>query len=304
MVRESYQWKKFKSNKLAIGCVVFLIAIYLVSFIGPLILDDPFNVYDPKNRYNPPSRDHLFGTDRQGRDVLTMTIYGGRMTLTVGLVAVAIAVAIGLVYGAIMGYFGGWIDNLMMQGTMIVSSIPSIPLIVIVMGIFGRNIYLVMVLEGLLLWTGISIITRGQFMTFKEREFVEAARAYGASTSRIIFRHILPNTLAPIWVNVSFLMGSAIVLESTLSYLGLGVPFDVTSWGRMLVLGKDVMSDAPWIFLPSAILLFLTSFSFIVLGETMRDVFDPKFRSVRSISIEKMVDKIDDIDKTDDGKDR
>jgi len=277
-IKESDQWRTFRSNRLALGCMFFLIAIYLVSFIGPLFLDDPFDVYDPRNRYAPPSKEHLFGTDRQGRDVLIMTIYGGRMTLTVGLVAVAIAVAIGLVYGSIMGYFGGMIDNLMMQGIMIVSSLPSIPLIVTVMGIFGRNIYLVMVLEGLLIWTGISVITRGQFMTFKEREFVEAARAYGASTLRIIFRHILPNTIAPIWVNVSFLMGSAIVLESTLSYLGLGVPFDVTSWGRMLVLGKDVMSDAPWVFLPSAILLFITSFSFIVLGETMRDVFDPKFR--------------------------
>jgi len=176
----------------------------------------------------------------------------------------------------------------MMQILLIMSSIPTIPLIVTVMGIFGRNIYLVMVIEGLFMWFGISLLTRGQFMTFKERDFVEAARAYGASTPRIVFRHILPNTLAPIWVQVAFLMGTAIVLESTLSYIGLGVPFNSISWGRLLATGRETMADAPWVFLPSAVLIFLTQFSFIVIGETLRDAFDPK---MRGITLEKVVEK-------------
>ena len=125
-------------------------------------------------------------------------------------------------------------------------------------------------------------------MLFREKEFVEAARAYGASTRRIIFVHILPNTLAPVWIYAAFSCGSAIVMESTLSYLGLGVPFDSISWGRMLAVGKDVMGTAPWVFVPSAILLFLTSFSFILLGEAMRDAFDPKLRGV---AIQKVVER-------------
>jgi len=251
-LKDSAQWRVFKSNRLALFCAFFLIATYMISFIGPLFVSDPFEVYDPRSEYLPPSGQYLLGTDKNGRDVLALTIYGGRMTLTVGFIAVIVSIIIGLIYGSVMGYVGGLIDNAMMQFVMIVGSIPSIPLIVIVMGIFGRNINMVMVLMGVLMWTGMAVVTRGQFMTFKEREFVEAARAYGASTPRIIFRHILPNTLAPLWVDISFTMGSAIVLESTLSYLGLGVPFNTISWGRMLVLGKDVMSDAPWIFLPSA----------------------------------------------------
>jgi len=279
-MKDSTQWRIFRSNNLAMACIIFLITIYIISFVGPLFIENPFDVYDPRNKYLPPSMEHLLGTDKQGRDVLALTVYGGKMTLTVGFIAVIIAVAIGLIYGSIMGYFGGMVDNAMMQGVMIIGSIPPIALIVIIMGIYGRNIYLVMVLIGLITWTGIAIMTRGQFMTFKERDFVQAARACGASTPRVVFLHILPNILAPIWVNVAFLMGNNIVLESTLSYLGLGVPFDSISWGRMLAVGREVMSDAPWVFIPSAILLFLTSFSFIVLGEAMRDAFDPKLRGV------------------------
>jgi len=286
--RESAQLRIFRANRLAIGCVAFLAAIYLVSFVGPLFISDPLNVYDPRNQYLSPSWAHPFGTDKQGRDVLALTLYGGEMSLTIGFIAVMITIAIGIVYGSVMGYFGGLTDNVMMQILLIMSSIPTIPLLVTVMGIFGRNIYMVMVIEGLFMWFSISLLTRGQFMTFKEREFVEAAKAYGASTPRIIFRHILPNTLAPIWVEMAFLMGSAIVLESTLSYLGLGVPFNAISWGRLLATGRETMADAPWVFLPSAILVFLTQFSFIVIGETLRDAFDPK---MRGITLEKVIEK-------------
>lgn len=287
-IRESAQWRIFRSNRLALVCIAYLILVYLISFIAPLFISDPLEVYDPRNRYLPPSMEHPFGTNKEGRDVLALTIYGGRMSLTVGFVAVGIAIAIALIYGSVMGYYGGLVDNAMMQFVMIVGSLPTIPLIVIVMGIFGRNIYLVMVLEGLFLWMGIALVIRGQFMTFRERDFVDAARAYGASTPRLIFKHILPNTLAPVWVQIAFLMGSAIVLESTLSYIGLGVPFNSISWGRLLEAGRESMADAPWVFLPSAILLFLTSFSFIVLGETMRDAFDPK---MRGITLEKIIEK-------------
>lgn len=287
-IRESAQWRIFRSNRLALVCIIYLIAIYLISFIVPIFISDPLEVYDPRNQYLPPSMEHPLGTDKQGRDVLALTIYGGRMSLTVGFVAVVIAIAIALIYGSVMGYYGGLVDNAMMQFVMIVGSLPTIPLIVIVMGIFGRNIYLVMVLEGLFLWMGIALVIRGQFMTFRERDFVDAARAYGASTHRLIFKHILPNTLAPVWVQIAFLMGSAIVMESTLSYIGLGVPFNSISWGRLLETGRESMADAPWVFLPSAILLFLTSFSFIVLGETMRDAFDPK---MRGITLEKIIEK-------------
>jgi len=198
-IRESAQWRIFRSNRLALVCIAYLIAIYLISFIGPIFISDPLEVYDPRNQYLPPSLAHPFGTDKQGRDVLALTICGGRMSLTVGFVAVVIAIAIALIYGSVMGYYGGLVDNAMMQFVMIVGSLPTIPLIVIVMGIFGRNIYLVMVLEGLFLWMGIALVIRGQFMTFRERDFVDAARAYGASTRRLIFKHILPNTLAPVW---------------------------------------------------------------------------------------------------------
>ena len=285
--RSSAQWRIFKTNRLALLCIFFLIFIYALSFLGPLFISDPFDVYDPYSMYQSPSAEHLFGTDRSGRDVFALTVYGGRMSLTVGFVATIISLVIGLIYGSIMGYYGGKVDYGMMQGILLVGAIPSIPLIVIIMGIFGRNIWIVMILIGILSWTGVALILRGQFFTYREREFVEAARAYGASTPRIIFKHILPNTLAPVWISAAFSCGTAIVTESTLSFLGLGVPFDTVSWGRLLALGREVMGVAPWVFVPSALLIFLASFSFIVLGETMRDAFDPKMRGV---AVERVVE--------------
>jgi ABC-type dipeptide/oligopeptide/nickel transport system permease subunit len=145
-IRDSTQWRIFKTNRLALVCIGFLIFIYALSFIGSLFLEDPFDVYDPRGRYQPPSAEHLFGTDKQGRDVFSLTVYGGRLTLTVGFIATLISLVIGLVYGSIMGYKGGRTDYWMMQGVMMVASLPPIVLIVIIMGIFGRNIHLVMVL--------------------------------------------------------------------------------------------------------------------------------------------------------------
>lgn len=226
----------------------------------------------------PPSREHLLGTDRIGRDILARTLVGGRISLSVGLVAVTFSTSIGIVLGALAGYYRGWLDHVIMRVVDVVLSFPVIILLLCVASLIGPSIFNVMAMIGLLTWPVPCRIMRGQFLTIRERAYVEAANAMGVSDLHIARRHILPNALAPVLVYASFAVATAVLLEAGLSYLGLGVQPPTPSWGNMLNTARNIstMERAVWQWLPPAIttVLFVLAVNFV--GDGIRDALDPQ----------------------------
>jgi peptide/nickel transport system permease protein len=208
-------------------------------------------------------------------------IYGSRISLSVGMVAVAIYVGLGTLLGAVAGYYGGWIDALIMRMTDIFLSIPTFLLILMVIAFVGPSILNIMVVIGLTSWTDVARLVRGEFLTLREREFVLAARLMGLSSKRIIFVHILPNALGPLWVVATLGIGGAILLESSLSFLGLGVQPPTASWGNMLMEGKEHLTDAWWLVTFPGLAIFTTVLAFNLLGEGLREATDPKLQDSR-----------------------
>ena len=227
-------------------------------------------------RLAPPSSAHPLGTDSYGRDVLSRMLHGGRISLSVGLVAVGIAVAIGVVLGALAGYFGGWVDQVIMRGVDIVLCIPTLFLILMLVVFLGPSLLNIMVIIGLTSWTELARLVRAEFLTLKSRDYVLAARALGAGDGRIMFRHILPNAMAPIFVSATFGVAGAILLESGLSFLGLGVQPPVPSWGNILTAGKNFITYAWWLTLFPGLAIFVTVLGYNLLGDGLRDLLDPR----------------------------
>ena len=229
-------------------------------------------------RHRVQSRAHLLGTDDIGRDVLSRIIYGTRVSLSVGLVSVTIYVVIGTVLGSISGYFGGWVDSTIQRFTDAVMCFPSLIIIVAAVAIVGPSIYNVMIVIGLLTWPGICRLVRGQILTLREREFVEAARAIGAPPSKVIFSHLLPNTVAPITVAATFGVAAAILTEAGLSFLGLGVQPPTPSWGNMINTAQSaaVLQQMPWLWIPAGVLIALAVLSINFIGDGLRDALDPR----------------------------
>jgi peptide/nickel transport system permease protein len=252
----------------------------LVLFIGAILapLISPYNPddIDRKHILEPPGRSHIFGTDDLGRDVMSRMIWGARISLAVGFVAVGIATLIGMTLGALSGYYGGWIDRVIMRFIDIMLSIPTFFLILAVIAFIGPGIWNIMVVIGLTSWMGVARLVRAEFLSLKEREFVLAARAVGAGDLRIIFRHIMINSMAPVLVSAVLGIAGAVLVESALSFLGLGVQPPAPSWGNILNLGKDNIEIAWWLSVFPGLAILITVLGYNLLGEGIRDSIDPR----------------------------
>jgi peptide/nickel transport system permease protein len=266
---------KFRRNKPALTGLIILGIFFLIALLANFI-----SPYNPaaiiENSTQPPSLQHWFGTDEIGRDIFSRIIFGARVSLSVGFVAVVIAVVVGTIVGAVAGYFGGWVDGSLMRFVDVMLAFPSIFLLLTIQVMLQPNIYNVMVVIGLTSWMGVARLVRGEFLSQKERQYVEAARAIGASDPRIIFLHILPNVAAPIIVAATLGMAGAILTESALSFLGLGVQPPMPSWGNMLMDAQAYMRDAPWIAVFPGIFILLSVLSLYFVGEGLREEFNPK----------------------------
>ncbi len=273
-------WKRLKRNKLAVISLGLIIFFYLVAIFAPMIAPYSIDDMDFDSLWSVPSKSHLMGTDSMGRDLFTLVIYGSRVSLTVGLVSMAIAITIGTVLGAISGYYGGIVDNIIMRITDIFLCFPSFFLILTIVAMFGNGIYKVIVIIGLTSWMSVARLVRGQFLSLKERDFVEGARALGANDARIIFTHLLPNSMAPIIVAATMRVGSTILTEAVLSFLGLGVKQGTVSWGGLLQDAQaiTVMKQTPWVAIFPGMMIFVTVLAFNLLGDGLRDALDPKLK--------------------------
>jgi len=262
---------------LTIG-LVLVGTMSLLSILAPLIAPyDPFAL-NVDAILMPPGPGHLLGTDALGRDVLSRLLYGGRVSLWVGFVAVGLSVAIGLALGLTAGYFGGLVDEAIMRGVDVMLCFPSFFLILAVIAFLEPSLTNIMIVIGLTSWMGVARLARAETLTLRRREFVLAARVAGSKTPRILFSHILPNALAPILVSATLGVAGAILVESSLSFLGLGVQPPDPSWGNMLMEGKDVLEIAPWLSFFPGFAILLTVLGYNLLGESLRDILDPRLR--------------------------
>ncbi len=265
-------------NKLAVIGGVLVALVFILSIFAPLISPYDPSVIDIKNILIGPGFPHLLGTDDLGRDVLSRMLWGGRISLEVGFVAVGIATLIGILLGSLAGYYGGWVDSGIMRSVDIMLSIPTIFLVLAVIAILEPNIINIMIVIGLTSWMEPARLIRAEFISLKEREFVLAARAIGAGDGRIMLRHILPNGLSPILVSATMGIGGAILIESALSFLGLGVQPPTPSWGSLLSSGKDNIEIAWWLSAFPGLAILVTVLGYNLLGEGIRDALDPRQR--------------------------
>lgn len=271
-------WRRFKQNRLAlVGLFLLLIFVALAVFAPSLTSYDP-NRADFRARNLPPSKDHWLGTDDMGRDVWTRTLYGGRISLTVGLVAVGISSAIGLVLGSVAGFMGGRVDSFIMRLADLFLSFPFLILAITAAALFGPSIYNIMIILGVLSWPGPARLLRGEFLKLKTVDFVSAATAIGANNLRVMFRHILPNALAPLLVSATLGVATAILMEAGLSFLGLGVPPPAPSWGNMLNRARPlhILRNMPWMWVAPGTAVFLVVLSINFVGDGLRDALDPR----------------------------
>ncbi|MBI4620937.1 MAG: ABC transporter permease [Desulfobacterales bacterium] len=269
-------WHRFRRNRLAITGAMIVILLFFFAALAPYI--SPYDIGDinTKNALQAPSRDHLLGTDQLGRDVLSRMIWGSRISLLVGFVAVGIAIVIGTFLGALAGFYGKWVDNVIMRFVDIMLCFPTFFLILAVIAILEPNIWNIMIVIGVTSWMGVTRLVRAEFLSLKERDFVRAASATGAKNSRIIFLHILPNALSPIWVSATLGVAAAILTESALSFLGIGVQPPTPSWGNILTAGKDNIEIAWWLSLYPGLAILITVLGYNLLGEGIRDAIDPR----------------------------
>ncbi len=268
-------WRRFRRSKLATFCLVYVAIMATIALVSPLLPLAP-NDIDLGARLSPPTREHLLGTDDLGRDILARMIHGARISLTVGLLATAIAVIVGSLLGALAGYYGGGADWLVSRLIEIVLCFPFLFLVLGVVALFRPSLATMMIAVGLTMWTSEARYVRGEFLRIRDMEFAHAARASGAGDARIIFRHLLPNAFAPVFVSASFGVAWAILTESALTFLGLGVPLPTASWGSILASAKDHIEYAWWLILFPGFAIFTTVAAFNVIGERFRDSLDPR----------------------------
>ena len=268
-------------NKAALIAVTIMLLVVVLTVFAPLLSPWEIDSTDWDNVSTPPAfaNAHYFGTDDVGRDIFVRTLYGGRISLLVGLSATLVSLIIGILWGAIAGYAGGRTDQLMMRFVDVLYAMPFMFFVILLMVFFGRNIFLIFIAIGAVNWLDMARIVRGQTLSLRQREFVEAARAGGVSHFNIIRRHIIPNLLGVVVVYVTLTIPQVILVESFLSFLGLGVQEPATSWGALVNDGAALMESAPWTLVFPAIFLALTLFCFNFVGDGLRDALDPRDRT-------------------------
>ena len=270
---------RLAENRLAIGGAMVIALFYLAAIAEPLIATHPYDQITSGMRNKPPSAEHWLGTDRSGRDVFSRLIKGGQVSLAAGFMAVVIVMAIGISLGALAGFFGGIVDTIIMRFTDILLAIPLILLLITAASLFTPSLRTTIVVIGVSTWPGTARLVRGQFLSLKTQEFVTAARTTGAGPFHIMRRHLIPNTLAILIVQATIWLSYAIILEASLSYLGLGVQIPTPSWGNMLQDGqREILFGAWWLTLFPGLAIFLTVLSFNLLGDGLRDALDPRHR--------------------------
>ncbi len=267
-------WLRLRKNRLAVFGMLALAIIAIACVAGPWISPYGYEQQELSNTFSPPNAKHWLGTDQLGRDLLVRLLFGGRVSLGVGLCATFVALSIGVVYGAVAGFFGGKLDAIMMRGVDIMYSLPFPIFVILLMVFFGRNIVLLFVAIGAVEWLTMARIVRSQVMAVKKMEFIEAARSLGFGRRRIIFRHILPNILGPIIVYTTLTIPAVMLLEAFLSFLGLGVQPPMSSWGVLIKDGAEKMEEYWWLLVFPGALFSLTLFSLNFLGDGLRDALD------------------------------
>lgn len=267
-------WHRLAKNKMAVVCAIILILLALSAFLGPFFLKQSYETQNLALGAVPPSAQHWFGTDTLGRDLFVRILYGGRVSLSVGLCATAMALLIGVIYGAISGFLGGKTDVLMMRIVDVIYALPFTVFVILLMVFFGRKFVLLFVAIGAVQWLTMARIVRGQVLSIRRQEFIEAAEALGLSKSRIILRHIIPNALGPIIVYATLTVPAVMLLEAFLSFLGLGVQPPMSSWGVLIKDGADSMEEFPWLLIFPGLILATTLFSLNFLGDGLRDALD------------------------------
>lgn len=272
-------WYRFSKNRLAVAGSVVVVLLFVLSILAPWIAPYDPAAIDLKNILQPPSAKHWFGTDQLGRDVLSRMIWGAQISLKVGFVSTGIAIFIGTILGAVAGYYGRWVDAVIMRFVDIMLCFPTFFLILAVIAFLEPSIWNIMVIIGATGWMGITRLVRADFISLKERDFVQAARVIGASDLRIIFIHILPNCMASVLVAATLGVAGAILTESALSFLGIGVQPPTPSWGNILTAGKDNIDIAWWLSLYPGLAILVTVLGYNMLGEGIRDSLDPRLRS-------------------------
>ena len=270
-------WQRIVHNKMAMAGGLMVCFMFVLAILAPVIAPDPGFV-DISRQLQPPNVTALLGTDDLGRDVFSRIAYGARISLLVGFVAVGIATVVGILFGAIAGYYGGWIDIVVMRFVDIMLCFPSFFLILAVIAFLEPSIWNIMIIIGLTGWMGVARLVRAEFLSLREREFVLAIRSLGASDSRIILRHILPNALSPVLVSAALGIAGAILTESALSFLGIGVQPPTPSWGNMLIAGKQTLGTAWWLSVFPGLAILLTVLGYNLLGEGLRDALDPRLK--------------------------
>ncbi len=272
-------FQRLLKNPLALSGFIIVALLAACAVFAPLIAPHDYREINVQAILAPPGPDHLFGTDELGRDVLSRMLYGSRISLAVGFVAIGIATLIGIILGAVAGYYGRWVDSIIMRLVDIMLCIPSFFLILAVIAFVGQSIWNIMAIIGFTSWMGVSRLVRAEFLTLKEREFVLAARASGASDFRIIFSHILPNAMAPVFVSAILGIAAAVLIESSLSFLGLGVQPPIPSWGNILTSGKDNIEIAWWLSVFPGTAILLTVLGYNLLGEGLQDILNPRMKN-------------------------
>ncbi len=277
MMAQHEVWQRIIHNKMAMSGACLVFVMVFLAVLAPFIAIDPGAV-DITRQLQAPNIHAVLGTDDLGRDVFARIVYGARISLLVGFVAVGIATLVGIVLGAVAGYYGGWADIIIMRFVDIMLCFPSFFLILAVIAFLEPSIWNIMIIIGLTGWMGVARLVRAEFLSLRERDFVLAVRSLGASDLRIIMRHILPNALSPVLVSAALGIAGAILTESALSFLGIGVQPPTPSWGNMLIAGKQTLGTAWWLSVFPGLAILLTVLGYNLLGEGLRDALDPRLK--------------------------
>lgn len=271
-------WRRFRRHTLAMIALVMFAIIAMGALFAPLLLSADPNTVNTAQTARPPGAGHLLGTDELGRDLFARLLFGGRVSLSVGVVAVSIFLVIGVVLGGISGFYGGTVDTVIQRVTEMVMTLPTLLVIITVVSLVGPSVYNIFIAIGVLGWPGVCRLVRAEFLSLREREFVQSAQAVGVPTWRIVFRHILPNAVAPVIVAGTLGVASAILLETGLSFLGLGVQPPTASWGNMLSEANRVstLERMWWLWVPPGVAISVTVLSINFIGDALRDALDPR----------------------------